>query len=307
MTDLAPIVFFVYNRPKHTKAVLNALKKNNLAKDSLLYVFSDAAKKEKDFENVNEVRGIINKIDGFKEVIVTEAETNIGCADSIISGITKVINEHGKAIIIEDDILTAPNFLEFMNEALNRYENDERICSISGFVPNEKMAEACKDFVFLAYRNSSWGWGTWKDRWNSVNWDMPEWENIKKDKKLWKKLQLGGEDTPYVLKLQMEGFIDAWDVRFYTSNVLKDKLTLFPTKTFVKNIGLDGSGTHCGNVKNNKKMPTEIAQKIDFTFPDRLDFDNKINELFASNYKYGLKDIIRRKIKNWLIILKRKI
>ena len=237
MTDLAPIVFFVYNRPKHTKAVLNALKKNNLAKDSLLYVFSDAAKKEKDFENVNEVRGIINKIDGFKEVIVTEAETNIGCADSIISGITKVINEHGKAIIIEDDILTAPNFLEFMNEALNRYENDERICSISGFVPNEKMAEACKDFVFLAYRNSSWGWGTWKDRWNSVNWDMPEWENIKKDKKLWKKLQLGGEDTPYVLKLQMEGFIDAWDVRFYTSNVLKDKLTLFPTKTFVKNIG----------------------------------------------------------------------
>ena len=307
MTDLAPIVFFVYNRPKHTETVLNALKKNTLAKDSLLYVFSDAAKKEKDFENVVKVREIINKIDGFKQVVVTEAETNIGCADSIISGITKVINEHGKAIIIEDDILTAPNFLEFMNEALNRYENDERTYSISGFVPNEKMADACKDFVFLAYRNSSWGWGTWKDRWNSVNWDMPEWEKIKRDKNLWKKLQKGGQDAPYLLKLQMEGFIDSWAIRFYSDNVLKDKYTVFPTKTFVRNIGLDGSGTHCGNVKNNKKMPTEIAQKIDFTFPDRLDFDNKINELFASNYKYGLKDIIRRKIKNWLIILKRKI
>ena len=304
--DLAPIVFFVYNRPKHTEAVLNALKKNTLAKDSLLYVFSDAAKKEKDFENVNKVREIINKIDGFKEVIVTEAETNFGCANSVISGITKVINEHGKAIIIEDDILTAPNFLEFMNEALNRYENDKRICSISGFVPNEKMAESCKDFVFLAYRNSSWGWGTWKDRWNDVDWDMLQWENIKKDKKLWKKLQKGGQDAPYLLKLQMEGFISSWAIRFYTDNALKDKYTLFPTKTFVENIGLDGSGTHCGNVKKSNSVVSEDLSPVDFSFPDELDFDNKINELFASNYKYGLKDIIRRKIKNWLVILKRK-
>jgi len=256
---------------------------------------------------VNKVREIINKIDGFKEVVVTEAKTNIGCADSIISGITKVINEHGKAIIIEDDILTAPNFLEFMNEALCKYENDERICSISGFVPNEKMAEVCKDFLFLAYRNSSWGWGTWIDRWNDVDWDMLQWEKIKKDKKLWKKLQLGGEDTTYLLKLQLEGFIDSWAIRFYANNALKDKHTVFPTKTFVKNIGLDGSGTHCGNVKKGNSVVLENLSPVDFSFPDKLDFDSKINELFASNYKYGLKDIIRRKIKNWLIILKRKI
>ena len=306
MTDLAPIILFVYNRPKHTEIELNALKKNTLADDSLLYIFSDAAKKEKDFENVNKVRDIINKIDGFKEVIVTEAETNIGCADSIISGITKVINEHGKAIIVEDDILTAPNFLEFMNEALNRYEKDERIYSVSGFVTNEKMAEICKNFLFLAYRNSSWGWGTWKDRWNDVDWDMLQWEKIKKDRNLWKKLQRGGKDTPYILKLQMEGFIDAWDVRFYTDNVLKDKYTVFPTKTFVTNIGLDGSGTHCGNVKKSGSATSTELPAVDFSFPDKLEFNNEINNLFASNYKYGLKDIIRRKIKNWLIILKRK-
>ena len=304
---LAPIILFVYNRPKHTETVLNALKKNTLAKDSLLYVFSDAAKKERDFENVNNVREIINKIDGFKEVIVTEAETNLGCADSIISGVTKVINEHRKVIIIEDDVLTSPNFLEFMNEALDKYENDERICSISGFVPNEKMADVCKDFVFLTYRNSSQCWATWKNRWNDIDWDMLQWETIKKDRNLWKKLQKGGQDAPYLLKLQTEGFIDSWAIRFYANNVLKDKLTLFPTKTFVENIGFDGSGTHCGNVKNRKKMLTEIDQKVDFSFPDELDFDSKINELFASNYKYGLKDIIRRKIKNWLMILKRKI
>lgn len=306
MTDLAPIILFVYNRPKHTETVLNALKKNTLAASSILYVFADAAKKEKDFEKVNKVRDIINKITGFKEVIVTQAETNIGCADSIISGITKVINEHGKAIIVEDDILTAPNFLEFMNEALNKYENDKRIYSISGFVPNEKMSEICKDFLFLAYRNSSWGWGTWKDRWNDVDWDMLQWENIKKDKNLWKKLQKGGPDAPYLLKLQMEGFIDSWAIRFYADNALKDKYTVFPTKTFVTNIGFDGSGTHCGNVKNNKSLFSENLPAVDFSFPERVDFDNKINDVFASSYKYGLKDIIRRKIKNWLIILKRK-
>ncbi|MBQ3367618.1 sugar transferase [bacterium] len=306
MTDLAPIILFVYNRPKHTETVLNALKKNSLAKDSILYVFSDAAKKEKDFENVNKVREIISKVSGFKEVVVTEAETNIGCADSITSGITKVINEHGKAIIVEDDILTAPNFLEFMNEALNRYESDKRIYSVSGFVPNEKMAEICKDFLFLAYRNSSWGWGTWADQWNDVDWDMLLWEKIKKDKNLWKKLQRGGEDAPYLLKLQMEGFIDSWAIRFYADNALKDKYTVFPTKTFVTNIGLDGSGTHCGNVKNNKSLFSENLPAVDFSFPGKLEFNNEINNLFASNYKYSLKDIIRRKIKNWLIILKRK-
>ena len=303
---LAPIILFVYNRPKHTESVLNALKKNTLAKDSILYVFSDAAKKEKDFENVNKVREIINKIDGFKEVVITEAETNIGCANSIISGITKVINDHGKAIIVEDDILTAPNFLEFMNEALDKYEKDERIYSISGFVPNEKMAEICKDFLFLAYRNSSWGWATWKDRWNDVDWDMLQWEKIKKDRNLWKKLQRGGKDTPYMLKLQMEGFIDSWAIRFYTDNALKDKYTVFPTKTFVTNIGLDGSGTHCGNVKKSRSTTSTMLPAVDFSFPEKLEFDSKINNLFASNYKYGLKDIIRRKIKNWLIILKRK-
>lgn len=307
MTDLAPIILFVYNRPKHTETVINALKKNTLAADSILYIFSDAAKKEKYFENVNKVRDIINKINGFKEIIVNEAETNIGCADSIISGITKVINKHGKAIIVEDDILTAPNFLEFMNEALNKYENDKRIYSVSGFVPNEKMSEICKDFLFLAYRNSSWGWGTWADRWNDVDWDMMQWENIKKDLNLWKKLQKGGQDTPYLLKLQMDKFIDSWAIRFYADNALKDKYTVFPTKTFVTNIGLDGSGTHCGNVKKNIVATSTELPAVDFNFPGKLEFNNEINNLFASGYKYGLKDIVRRKIKNWLIILKRKI
>ena len=156
MTELAPIILFVYNRPKHTETVLNALKKNTLAKDSILYAFSDAAKKEKDFENVNKVRDIINKINGFKEVVITEAETNIGCADSIISGITKVINEHGKAIIVEDDILTAPNFLEFMNEALDKYEKNERIFSVSGYNVPMPIPGNYKKPAFLTYRYSSW-------------------------------------------------------------------------------------------------------------------------------------------------------
>lgn len=300
MTDLAPIVFFVYNRPKHTETVLNALKKNTLAKDSLLYVFSDAAKKEKDFENVNKVREIINKINGFKEVIISEAETNIGCADSIISGITKVINEHGKAIIVEDDILTAPNFLEFMNEALNKYENDRRIFSISGYNVPMQIPENWRSPVFLTYRYSSWGWATWKDRWNEADWDVLGWQEIFTDKTKNKLFRRGGDDLPYILRAQMNGTIDAWDIRWYYSHYSRDRFTVFPTYSLVENIGFDGSGIHCGNAGKAPNKPV-IAQNGDkINLPDTLEFNEEMNKLFISRYKYTFKDKLRRFLKELL-------
>lgn len=300
MTDLAPIVFFVYNRPKHTETVLNALKKNTLAKDSLLYVFSDAAKKEKDFENVNKVREIVNKIDGFKKVFVTEAKTNIGCADSIISGIAKVINEHGKAIIIEDDILTAPNFLEFMNEALEKYENDKRIFSISGYNVPMQIPGNWETPVFLTYRYSSWGWATWIDRWSEADWDVLGWQEIFTDKTKNKLFRRGGDDLPYILRAQMNGTIDAWDIRWYYSHYAKNRFTVFPAYSFIENIGFDGSGIHCGKAGKapNKPVIAQNGEKI--VLPDALEFDEEMNKLFISRYRYTFKDKLRRFLKELL-------
>ncbi len=300
MTDIAPIVFFVYNRPKHTETVLNALKKNTLAKESLLYVFSDAAKKEKDLENVNKVREIINKIDGFKEVVVTEAETNFGCANSVISGVTKIINEHGKAIIIEDDILTAPNFLEFMNEALYKYENDKRIFSISGYNVPMQIPGSWKSPVFLTYRYSSWGWATWADRWNEADWDVLGWQEIFTDKTKNKLFRRGGDDLPYILRAQMNGTMNSWAIRWYYNNYSKNRFTVFPTYSLVENIGFDGSGIHCGNAGKapNKPVITQNGEKI--VLRDVLEFNEEMNKLFVSRYRYTFKDKLRRFLKELL-------
>ena len=297
---LAPIILFVYNRPKHTETVLNALKKNSLAASSILYVFSDAAKKEKDFENVNKVREIINKIDGFKEVIVTEAETNFGCANSVISGITKVINKHGKAIIVEDDILTAPNFLEFMNEALDRYENDKRIFSISGYNVPMPIPENYKKPAFLTYRYSSWGWATWIDRWNEADWDVLGWQEIFTDKTKNKLFRRGGDDLPYIFRAQMNGTMNSWAIRWYYSNYSKNRFTVFPTYSLVENIGFDGSGIHCGNAGKapNKPVIAQNGEKI--VLPDTLEFDEEMNKLFIARYKYTFKDKLRRFLKELL-------
>lgn len=300
MSDLAPIILFVYNRPKHTETVLNALKKNTLAADSILYVFSDAAKKEKDFGNVNKVREIINKINGFKEVIVTQADSNLGCANSVISGTTKVINEYGKAIIIEDDILTAPNFLEFMNDALNKYENDKRIFSISGYNVPMQIPENWKSPVFLTYRYSSWGWATWIDRWNEADWDVLGWQEIFTDKTKNKLFRRGGDDLPYIFRAQMNGTMNSWAIRWYFNNYSKNSFTVFPTYSFVENIGFDGSGIHCGKAGKapNKPVIAQNGDKIDL--PDTLEFNEEMNKLFISRYKYTFKDKLRRFLKELL-------
>ena len=297
MSDFAPIILFVYNRPKHTESVINALKKNTLAAESTLYVFSDAAKKEKDFENVNKVREIISNISGFKEVIVTEAETNLGCANSVISGVTKVINEHGKAIIIEDDILTAPNFLEFMNEALNRYKSDKRIFSISGYNVPMHVPENWKSPVFLTYRYSSWGWATWIDRWKEADWDVLGWQEIFTDKTKNKLFRRGGDDLPYIFKAQMNGTMNSWAIRWYYSHYSKNSFTVFPTYSFVENIGFDGSGIHCGKAGKAPNKPVIAQNGGKIVLPDVLEFDEEMNKLFVSRYRYTFKDNLRRFIK----------
>lgn len=299
--EFSPIVLFVYNRKWHTEQTIEALKNNELASESVLYVFSDSAKKEKDKKSVEDVRKIIRNISGFKKVEVIEASQNIGCADSIIQGISHVMERHGKAIIIEDDIVTAPNFLEFMNEALIKYEKNEHICSVSGFVPEIQIPDDYTFPVFLGYRNSSWGWGTWKNMWEDVDWEVPRWSEIEKKKGLWKTLQRGGEDLPYILKLQMENKIDAWDIRFYVTHALKNRFTVFPVNTFVRNIGLDGSGIHCGKTKMSRLNDKFVCKSYLSPLPDNIPFNSRINDNYKTLFKYGFKDILRRKLKDLLV------
>lgn len=247
--ELAPIILFIYNRPWHTQQTVEALQKNELAKESELFIYSDAPKNEQAIENVAEVREYIKTIDGFKKVRVIERDKNWGLADSIIDGVTKIVNEYGRVIVLEDDLVTSPYFLRFMNDGLEFYQDKPEIMSISGYTLPPTCMRFPKNFtddIFLNYRNSSWGWATWADRWNLVDWEVKDFYQLRSDPEQQKLFNRGGDDLTDMLKSQMEGKINSWAIRFSYAHFKQGMYSVCPHYSYVNNIGHDGTGTHCG-------------------------------------------------------------
>lgn len=241
---LVPIVLFVYNRPAHTRQTVEALKGNVLSKNSNLIIFSDAPKNIEDAEAVREVRDYIGQIDGFKSVTVVEQETNYGLARSIIDGVTTTVNKYGRIIVLEDDMVTSPYFLTYMNEALEKFADDDRVVSIHGYV--YPVAQSLPEAFFLPGADC-WGWGTWQRGWACFNGDGQFLLDGLKRHKLILAFDFNGA-YPYskMLEEQIKGENDSWAVRWYASALLAGKLTLYPGRSLVHNIGNDNSGTHCG-------------------------------------------------------------
>ena len=162
MKELAPIVLFVYNRLDHTIETINALKNNYLAEKSILYIYSDAPKKKKDIESVSAVRNYINKTIGFKKTVIIERKNNWGLANSIIDGVTTIVNKYDKIIVLEDDLVTSPYFLNFMNEGLDIYSEDEDVASLHGYLYPLKNSIPSSFFI---KGTDCWGWATWQRAW----------------------------------------------------------------------------------------------------------------------------------------------
>lgn len=259
----APIVLFVYNRPEHTRLTMEALQKNTLAKDSELFIYSDAAKSKNDEIKVEEVREYIKKISGFKQVVIIERKRNFGLANSIIDGVTKIVNEYGKIIVLEDDLVTSPYFLNFMNKGLELYKDDPKVASIHGYVyPIDNLPE-----TFFIKGADCWGWATWSDKWSVFEPSGQKLLDKIRKLKLEKEMDFNGS-YGYVemLKSQIIGKNNSWAIRWYASAFLKDMLTLYPGKSYVQNIGFDSQATHCKSKTNifntdlNKKL---VIYKID--------------------------------------------
>ena len=244
MNELAPIILFVYNRPWHTKQTIEALKKNKLASESELFLYCDAAKDEKAIASVNEVKSYIKTVDGFKNVTIVEREKNWGLADSIIDGVTKIVNKFGKIIVLEDDLVTSPYFLKYMNDALNIYQDEEKVMSISAFmksIDSSKLEE-----TFLMNHTSCWGWGTWKHSWNKFE-KNPEKLIKSMSKNDIYKLNHNGTANAWKQVLQNKrGKINTWAIFWGTTVFQNDGLVLHPSHSMTTNIGFDGSGIHCG-------------------------------------------------------------
>lgn len=277
--NLSPIILFVYNRPEHTKKTFDALKLNQLASESLLFIFSDGYKNEKDRKKVEEVRNYITTISGFKEIKITLREKNLGLADSVISGVTQIINEYGKVIVLEDDIVTSPYFLNFMNEALDFYKDDKRIYSISGYNFPIKIPKSYHHKVYISPRPSSWGWGTWKDRWEKVDWRISDYDNFINNKEEIKKFNLGGNDLTRMLKRQMSGEINSWAIRWTYAHYKVCGYCLFPIMSLAKNIGADSSGVH---TKKTNKYSVDIYREEYHNFLLKYP---EINEEILKNFR----------------------
>lgn len=277
----APIALFVYNRPHHTEQTVEALKKNSESAKSDLYIFSDAPKNETSEANVKLVRDYIRTIRGFRSITILERENNLGLANSIINGVTDVVDKYGRIIVLEDDLIVSPHFLGYMNTALQKYQYDEKVMQISGYMFPIEL-KAMTDAIFLPY-TTSWGWATWQRSWNRFDYDVSGYEILKRDGKLRYQFDLDGTLGYYkMLESQLAGKIDSWAIRWYLTVFMLGGLTLHPVASLVRNIGFDGSGTHCGRYDGDKDSGNYFRVH---TLPDRID----ASELFADIKNY-LKD-----------------
>lgn len=271
--SLSPIVLFVYNRLDNTIQTIEALKKNNLAKESKLFIFSDGSKNKKDEKKVLAVRKYIKSINGFKKVKVYESKKNKGLANSIIEGVTKIINKYEKIIVLEDDIVTSKYFLKYMGDALNFYETEQQIFSITGYNRPKHLMKFPKNYnndIYFNPRTSSWGWGTWKDRWDSVDWKVKGFEEFKNSKKQINEFKKIGPDLPQMLFDWKEGKNDSWAVRFSYSCFKQNKLNVYPVISFVKNIGFN-EGIH-----HKKKLLLNVYSNKNLNKKENIKFINKI-------------------------------
>ena len=240
----APILLFVYNRPEHVRRNIQALLKNELAAESELFIYSDAAKDETSQAAVKEVRAFIRSIQGFKKITITERAENWGLARSIIDGVTTQINRYGRVIVLEDDLVVAPHFLQFMNDALETYRDEARVGHIQAcdFTHDPSLPD-----TFLIKWTGSWGWGTWDRAWKHFNADGKALLTELESRKLTYTFDFNGKyGYTRMLRRQIEGKNNSWAIRWNASLFLKGILSLNVGKSLVQNEGFDGSGTNCG-------------------------------------------------------------
>jgi glycosyltransferase involved in cell wall biosynthesis len=300
MQNIAPIALFVYNRPDHTRRTLSYLQKNLLADESRLFIFSDAAKTEADKAKVEEVRQLIKEITGFKSVKVIAQKENLGLAKSIINGVTQLVNEYGKIIVFEDDLLSSPFTLQYFNEALTRYANEKKVMHIGAYMYNLANRNLHQTFFFRAA--TSWGWATWARAWKDFE---PDVDKLFKqfDKK--KSYQFSIEETMNFWK-QLEGYKagknDSWAIRWYASIFLKGGLTLNPAVSLVHNIGNDGSGTHSNKedmyaVKLAKEPVTQYPSAITEDLVAYLAIKNFLKNRKGNLLQRGLRFVKQLQVK----------
>jgi hypothetical protein len=290
---MTPITLFTYARPDHTQRTVEALLRNPGVNEHDLIVYSDGPRTPEKAHAVATVREYLQTIAGFRSVTIRTRPHNYGLAKSIIEGVTEVLSRYERIIVLEDDMVTSPYFLSYMNEALDRFADDERVISVHGYV--YPVQQALPEAFFLRGADC-WGWATWRRGWNLFNPDGQGLLDELKRRSLIKAFDFNGTyGYSKMLEGQTKGVNDSWAIRWCASAFLADKLTLYPGRSLVHNIGNDSSGTHCGSSSTHDAVlsstPINLAglevkpSKLGFIAFERYFQQSKSNLLSKIGYR----------------------
>lgn len=293
----APVIVFTYKRLDKTIECLNALCKNKGCEKTDLIIFSDGPKTLSDVDAVENVRLYLRKFceenKFFKKTELIISEKNKGLATSIIQGVTSVINKYGTAIVVEDDLVTSEDFIEYMNGALCYYEDNDHIASISAFTAPMKCLKRYKKDVYVTRKGECWGWATWKKYWNEVDWNVSSFKEYYSNTKMRKEFDSIGAGLDSMLCAYMEGTLDVWAVRWCYYLYRNKLLTVYPTVSRTKNIGVDGTGEHCAS---SERWNTSLEESIAPCKFEMLDV-NLYMERKSVEYELGYENIVLQLLK----------
>lgn len=294
--NIAPVIVFNYNRPDHSLRTWDALSKNDYASQTELYLYCDGPKAIASDEMHQRIMSLHQQatryaIDAeknglFKAVHVVCAKENKGLANSIIGGVTDVINKHGRVIVLEDDLLTSPYFLKYMNTALDKYESYPAVFSISANRPPVNKMTIPEDYpydVFVSLRPFSTGWATWREKWDRIDWSLGYLEDFLRHPEQIKAFHHGGEDLTDMLLMQRDGLIDSWAIRYAFQHFYNHAVAILPCVPYVDNIGFDGTGIHSWNDETDFRNNVSIAP-VNPRMPDIIFEDERIINAFYSYY-----------------------
>lgn len=284
--NYAPIALFVYNRADILLKVLTSLENNKLSDQSELFIFSDGPKNEEDSKDVEQVRIIIKEFarrNVFAKVNIFESKINKGLAESIIQGVSELMEKYDRVIVVEDDLLLSRDFIRFMNDSLEYFSKNKKVWSIGGCTLGLTSLSDYNHDVYACWRGQSWGWASWKDRWDKVKWYEKKYGKIKNNIINWFKFCRGGSDLPRTLYYTEKGRNDSWAVRWCFEESMEDAFTILPTKSLVYNMGLM-NGTH----KNESENPfnIEITEEFEYVL-ENIEPDKRIMEEFREYFEHS--------------------
>jgi hypothetical protein len=292
---LAPIVLFTYKRLDTLQQTVQALQENYSAANSDLYIFSDAAKGELDIGAVNEVRRYIHSVKGFKSITIYESQVNKGLSSSIIEGVSDILSIHETVIVLEDDLRSSPNFLNYMNDALDFYGEEDKVFAISGYsIPIDSTIQSD---VYFTSRSSSWGWATWKERWVKIDWEVKDYPEFKNNSSLRHDFNKMGSDMSRMLDRQMQRKINSWAIRWCYHQFKNALISVHPLTSKIENIGFNSiEASNTREKFNPYQTKLDVGEKREFQFSKDIHLDRKIIQQFTK--PFSIRNRIKYKILN---------